>query len=961
MENYKYSVGNVFLLRNILNVVVYVSKEELYCLTNNTNSDGEILSNWTTDKYDLTKKIDLEKLAFLGSNNLPTTKFGQVGSLMVYGVNDYLFLGVVNRTLGNFTFKKPLLLELNKIVTALTTEIEQGNDDLNLVVAQLWDSCTKIPFESDKNISLTLLQEPQLPIRNFTIVEVESAGKPQNQGSGNGEEIMPPLINIRNINIPSRKSNILNKENIIIGVNFSSNAFDMANFATELNFSIVGKKNINSVPYTNENLTIGGLYLTTGRSRNPFILSGKESLFPDWKLDMDNEFLCGDAFSNNDYTILGKVLFFDEPQNKTKFGFGKINYGDAVGNKKYATQFMLWHPQIFQGYNIDFGTSSNDNFLTIKNDLVGLKNGGLSGFLTSKSIGSPTYPIKTRAFLKKNNVTTLNQKIVENKALYDSGTLEWSSDTYTFFPLSYKKNVEDYYVSDQIKRWSIENQFQQTMSWDKFRLISSNTQSKAKESNYLQFFDYGNLNNIQNTNPILFDKLVLLINKATDIYDNLTPVVTQQSSNLNIVEYVGLELHYHQFILYYYDKSKERARISGASLKVREYEIRGTDQINSEIKQLFYDPIYQFMLDNKIFARQADEFNLNGVHIELSKFNQLKNFIRGKYLEIILLSINKNEFYNIETEFSLRVASLASNYFPFQAIETQFGGYGQLFPETTFKLNDLLRFAQNYTSEVRVTNVINLNLTTSRLDEDLKNTIREFLKDLITLSVERYELFLRLKRWANLVQLFGYYEVVKTQVQEVGLSDIHNDIRFKYFLRDSHLLGFFTEKDVDELIMYLTQVNNIINKIYFNLNNLEFRFSSSLDLNYYLDFEALGISAFTLEEEFPSNPYYLKSTDKTVAYQFALLKPELYGQKIRETMDMMKEDEVVGRLLTGETTPSQEWYRIFGGEIPVAIIEEEEVIVDVEPSDDFDFDSLDLDDIEIDLSDDEILEDNIDI
>jgi hypothetical protein len=91
--------------------------------------------------------------------------------------------------------------------------------------------------------------------------------------------------------------------------------------------------------------------------------------------------------------------------------------------------------------------------------------------------------------------------------------------------------------------------------------------------------------------------------------------------------------------------------------------------------------------------------------------------------------------------------------------------------------------------------------------------------------------------------------------------------------------------------------------------------------------------------------------------------PELYGQKIREMMDMMKEDEVVGRLLTGETTPSQEWYRIFGGEIPVAIIEEEEVIVDVEPSDDFDFDSLDLDidNIEIDLSDHDILEENIEI
>jgi hypothetical protein len=120
-----------------------------------------------------------------------------------------------NRTLGTFTFKKPFLLELNKIATALTTEIEQGNDDLNLVVAQLWDSCTKIPFESDKNISLPLLQEPQLPIRNFTIVEVESAGNPQSQSSGSVDEIMPPLTNIRYGN-NLRTNTPLNKSNIII-------------------------------------------------------------------------------------------------------------------------------------------------------------------------------------------------------------------------------------------------------------------------------------------------------------------------------------------------------------------------------------------------------------------------------------------------------------------------------------------------------------------------------------------------------------------------------------------------------------------------------------------------------------------------------------------------------------------------------------------------------------------------
>ena len=963
MENYKYSVGNVFLLRNILNVVVYVSKEELYCLTNNTNSDGEILSNWTTEKYDLTKKIDLEKLAFLGSNNLPTTKFGQVGSLMVYGVNDYLFLGVVNRTLGTFTFKKPLLLELNKIVTALTTEIEQGNDDLNLIVTQLWDSCTKIPFESDKNISLTLLQEPQLPIRNFTIVEVESAGKPQSQSSGNVDEIIPPLTNIRYGN-NLRTNTPLDKTNVIMGVAFGSNTFDMnESMSPFLGFRVLGLRNSDSMRYDIENLTIQGLYLTTDKVRGQYILSGKEELFPDWKLDMDNELLCGDTFDNSNYTILGKVLLFDEERKNTKFGVQRANLGYGVGNKKYANQFMLWHPQIFQGYNIDFGTSSTDNFLTIKNELVGLKSGGLARFLLSKSIGSPTYPIKTRAFIKKSNITPLAQKIAQNYALYDDGILTFgSSDTTTFFPLSYKKTVEDYYVAQSVNRWAIGNgQFNPTMSWDKFRLISSNAQSQSKGSNYLQFFDYGNLNNIQNSNPILFDKLVLLINKATNIYENLTPVTTQPSLSLNIVEYVGLELNYASFIMYDSDTGKERTRLSARSFVLRKYDYNDKFPINVEIYESFIDPIYKFMLENKIFAREADEYNLNGVHVKLSILQQLINFIEGKYSDILISIIDKNQFRDVSTEFQLRVSSLASNYFAFQPIDYRFG-YGQLLPDIQYSLNDFERYSDNYKSRADVGEVFSLQLNTSSLGDDLKNTIREYLKQLITLGIYKYQLFNRLRMWANLVNLFAYYEIVKTEVKEVGLKDIHNDIRFKYFLRDSHILGFFTEKDVDSLVVFLTQYNNIINQINLVLKDEQkFRFNSSVNLGFLPDLEVLGITENSLSIDFPNNPYYMRGTSSNWTYTFPLLMPELYGQKIREMMDMMKEDEVVGRLLTGETTPSQEWYRIFGGEIPVTIIEEEEVIVDVEPSDDFDFDSLDLDDIEIDLSDDEILEDNIDI
>jgi hypothetical protein len=606
---------------------------------------------------------------------------------------------------------------------------------------------------------------------------------------------MPPLINIRylsnlRINIP------LNKSNIIMGVAFGSNTFDMTeSMSPFLGFRVIGKRNADSYGIDIENLTIQGLYLTTDKVRSPYLLSGKEELFPDWKLDMDNELLCGDTFDNYNYTILGKVLIFNEERKNTKFGVQNVNLGYGVNNKKYDSQFMLWHPQIFQGYNIDFGTSSTDNFLTIKNDLVGLKSGGLARFLLSKSIGSPTYPIKTRAFIKKSNITPLAQAIVENKALYDDGTLGFGGgDTTTFFPLSYKKNVEDYYVVQSVNRWAIGiGQYNSTMSWDKFRLISSKAQSQSKESNYLQFFDYGNLNNIQNSNPILFDKLVMLINKATNIYENLTPVTTQPSLSLNIVEYVGLELNYAQFILYDYDTSKERYRLSARSFVLRKYDYNDKFPINVEIYESFIDPIYKFMLENKIFAREADEYNLNGVHVKLSILQQLINFIEGKYSDILISIIDKNQFRDLSTEFQLRVSSLASNYFAFQPIDYRFG-YGQLLPEIQYSLNDFERYSDNYKSRADVNEVFSLQLNTSSLGDDLKNTIREYLKQLITLGIYKYQLFNRLRRWANLVKLFAYYEIVKTEVKEVGLKDIHNDIRFKYFLRDSHILGFFTEK-----------------------------------------------------------------------------------------------------------------------------------------------------------------------
>jgi len=965
MENYKYSIGNVFLLRNLLNVVIYISKEELFCLTNNTNSEGEILSNWEVTKYDLTKKVELEKLAFLGNNILPITKFGQVGSSMVYGVNDYLFLGVVNRTLGTFTFKKPLLLELNKIVSPLQTEIEDGNNDLDLIVAQLWDSCTKIPFESDKNISLSVLQEPQMPIRNFTMMEVESATIPKGESNKDSSTILLPLKNtaFKGFNSYSNRvrydSNLRN--NIIIGVRFNSNMINMAD-STSLMFNVIGKRNQSSDFAEQPMLHVDGLVLYTDTSAASYTFTGKEEIFPDWKLDMDNEFLCGDSYDNRGYTILGKVLFLEEGRENTKFGKLSTTVGSVVDNKKYSTQFMLWHPQIFQGYNVDFSNYPTDNFLMLKNDLVGSRK-GLSYFLRSKAIGSPTFPIKTRAFLKKQNVTKIQQTIGDNLFNYTNGELKFSSST-TFFPLSYKPYIDEYEKTNIRKREIGDWDNNEQMSWEKYRLISSNNIAKQNvtESNFLQFFDYGNLNNIQNTNPVLFDKLVLLINKATNLYDNLLPVVSKISSNLDIIEYVGLDMYYY---------SIERRENSGVN--PQKYRTSNTSMVakplnassnanaynESEIIDFFLEPIFKYIKSAMSFFKEYNDYTVNGVHIKLSLLQEFIKLLEEKYAFILKGLLETKKYDMIEVDFRLRIFAFSSNYFPFQEFNTN-NGDCDLVPNVKIELYVFDKTYKHYDYLLNVTKVFTIRVKTAELTKEIQDDIQASFTKLMILSQSKYSLFMRFRRWKDLIQLFKYYEVVKNEVREVGLKDVHNDLRFKYFLRDSHIFGFLTEKDVDELVMYFAEVNNIINEIQTIANVDDYKINGAFDLSFYPDLNARGISEASLLNEFPNN-IYTNRTNTALQTQFVLLKPEVFGEYIREVMDMMKEDEVVGRLLTGETTPSQEWYRIFGGEIPVAIIEEEEVIVDVEPSDDFDFDSLDLDDIEIDLSDDEILEDNIDI
>lgn len=971
MENYKYSIGNVFLLRNLLNVVVYISKEELFCLTNNVNSDGEIFSNWAVTKYDLTKKVELEKLAFLGNNILPTTKFGEVGSLMVYGVNDYLFLGVVNRTLGTFTFKKPLLLELNKIVSPLQTEIEDGNNDLDLIVAQLWDSCIKIPFESDKNISLTLLQEPQLPIRNFTIVEVESVIIPKNNNNMDSSQILLPLNNtsfkgFRSYNNRVQYNSNL-RNNIIIGVRFNSNMLNMVD-STSLMFNVIGKKNQGSDFAEKTMLYIDGLVRYTDTSSASYTFTGKEEIFPDWKLDMDNEFLCGDSYDNRGYTILGKVLFLEQGRENTKFGKLKTTVGSVVDNKKYATQFMLWHPQIFQGYNVDFSNYSTDNFLMLKNDLVGSRK-GISYDLTYKSIGSPTYPIKTRAFLKKQNVTKIQQTIGDNLFMYTNDELKFSSST-TFFPLSYKPYIDEYEKTNirkfEIGDWDKNEQ----MSWEKFRLISSNNiaNRNVNDSNFLQFFDYGNLNNIQNTNPILFEKLVLLINKATNLYDNLLPVVSKKSSNLDIVEYVGLDMYYYAINrrenaginpTLAQSSNRPEYRTSNSSMIARPLTIVGSANHESEIKDFFLDPIFGYLKSAMSFFKESDNYTLNGVHIKLSLLQEFIKLLEEKYAFICEGLLETKKYDLIDIDFRLRIFAFSSNYFPFQELFNS-NNDCDLVPNVRIELYVFERTYKYYDYYLSIDKVTTIRVQTTELTEDIQNAIQIRFTKLMILSQRKYRLFMRFRRWKDLIQLFTYYEVVKNEVREIGLKDVHNDLRFKYFLRDSHIFGFFTEKDIDEFVMYFAEVNNIMSEIQSIANVDDYKIRCTFDLSFYPDLDAMEISEASLLNEFPNN-IYSKRNDIHLKTQFVLLKPEAYGESIREIMDMMKEDEVVGRLLTGETTPSEEWYRIFGGGMATTTIQDEDGIVELE--DDFDFDSLDLDleNIEVDLSEDEILEDNIDI
>jgi hypothetical protein len=239
------------------------------------------------------------------------------------------------------------------------------------------------------------------------------------------------------------------------------------------------------------------------------------------------------------------------------------------------------------------------------------------------------------------------------------------------------------------------------------------------------------------------------------------------------------------------------------------------------------------------------------------------------------------------------------------------------------------------------------------------------------------------------MKLFSYYEVVGKKVSEVSIKDLHHDIRFKYLLLETSIKGIFTEKTIAPLIAFLKEMSAVVQDLFDiykdnKFKRINLRFDLPEDL---VDWESMDVNTQYLVGNF-ENSFYGSSTQTSVNNAATLLMTYIYEEKLTEMIELMKENEFVAKLLTEETTPKAEWLKMFGADsVVVNTIEEEETIEPIEPTEpieplkvieptiideplieddeddeeDFDFDSLNIDDIAIDLSDDDILETNIDI
>jgi len=975
MISYRFKAKDVFVSNGDFFIVTRVLQDKILAIKRPIDLKGKLSDNWQSAVFQLDDKTDVKSLNQAQNGELPTTSIAQVGSMVMYGEETYMYCGNADVSLGTMIFSKPYLLNIDGLIM----DIEDNFDGQPLML--LVPKNVKVPLESNKNLVVFEVAPPQRAVQIFTkiepVIQEESAAE---------KDFIPKAMNAP-LNTVFKSNNYNSATNVPtdlkIGVQYKF--FQSGKkFSDALYFSIPTRDypdayrwERNAIAFVQEifNNTI------INQPTNLYTLSENEAVYPDWKLKTDSEFPIGTGMSSKQgYNIvLGKIVI---PVYSETDGLIKNNFV-IFREKTYNTKVALWvfHPEVYQGGNKFFENSSNDQFLTIaKFPLAGTKK-DRENAIANKPIGSPQFPIKTRAQIKKLNVITLNDIDANNREVIDV------EDPYMFIPYTFAKETEerkpDVIFPQSRMRAGNENVVDSLIrpntweySWKLYNLISgsvSTTSNDEIEKQILEYFDYQNLAIIQDKNPALYTKLIELIDKSVNTYVRNLPKKKKIKASSDAIFYVLCEVEYFNINVEYKDVNGNFQRIDTNSYLYNIQELIKDNEFAIIHKPLIdlqnqYDNIFKSISPNRPTINDNNYYLLT-----VDEFVQLKNALQNFEIELNAL-IDENDIQKLQFSIDVNGVAFVSNFSSAKDLT---------FPKYTYKNYVFEKLSYSYSNRTDVSGTsfygyYDFILSFSNFEDDNLND--EFAFNIKTIYLQLIENISRLKGFFNkwqlidqLLPIFGYYQLIENTNLGTTYEDVSTDIRFREWL----IQALFVELD-DDFVVQMSSFLDYQKDFYVQAINYIKEYSTKPRKNSSNDFvrqfnlsvktpslfyenpdDSLDVRKFTedlyksLPEEFRGKEGYYTTFGTNQTY--VSYNPKVVLDRLSNVLNVMKQNTDVKNLLEGKVTAEDLLLKLYGGGSLVQVVEEEdepEVVVEtvdetVNVEEEINWDEIDTDDIDI--------------
>jgi len=999
MISYRFKPKDVFTSNGDFFIVTRVLKDKIIAIKRPINLKGKLSDNWQSAVFQLDDKTDVATLNQSQQNELPTTSIAEVGSMVMYGEEIYMYCGNADLALGAMVLSKPYLINIDGLIM----DIEDNFDGQSLEL--LLPKNIKQPLDSDKNIVIFEVAPAQRAIQTITkiepIIQEETTAK---------AEFIPVASNAsdRDVKLPPNYFEYLQ-----VGVQF--------NFWKNLSYTdfITISLPANRYPrrYSSElerqlvNFRLGDYNRIDiyNQPTQSYSLSENESVYPDWKLKTDSEFPTGTGIKfkkTDEGIVVGKIVI----PNYQTFGSTAIVKNDFVkninlrllGEAKYP--LFLFHPEVYQGGNKEFKNSPKDLFLTIsKFPLTGSKSKGFNS-IEDKPIGSTQFPEKTRAQLQKEKTISISNKSLNYKSYDDK-----FEQPLMFVPYEYAEEITTSYPSyvfpegrmgspNQNVVDSLIQPYTYEYSWQLYSLISETVSKKSSDdeirNQILEYFDYQNLSVIQNKNPELYWKISKLVGKAITMYLENLPKKKKSKVQSDAISNVVLFINNLHINLRTHEEPNNNNTISIRNLEDwKRYEL--TYQTIGEEINKFYNEIGELILENP--------YNIKTVYGSQEYFSltlqEHREFLKSCH-KFIKNSIKKAKGVasKTEVEFSINnnLQGFMSNYssainFAWERGKRDFGQFlvkgGRSYRDwNVFKIE----IGYHYKVEVEI-HTFEDPIVAKEFDQLVFDTCYDFGEKVFSIE----GLFQKIYLLENLLPIYGYYQFMEESGVGVSYEDISTDIRFRTWLMEAAIFEPIStnliaeiERVFDSQYQFYDNLLKLVKKFVPNNSRkqswrnefwevptvnlgkaLNERFNQLVaqDEGMYKRFkEFIG----EYEKKLPES-FYINNRKESFGniMMFLSYNSDYVVNDLKSLFEKLKKNTDVKNLLEGKVTAEDLLLKLYGGGSLVQVVEEEEdepeVVVEtvdetVNVEEEINWDDIDTDDIDI-MLDIDFDEDSIEI